>query len=91
MPVRRPGSVARRQRRGFGVAASPLNPVKLDLSMAAVVGLLLVVLVSLGELRWGLQLLILLLYAIPAAGWLVWRTRRVINRAQAQRTGDDGA
>lgn len=66
-----------RQRRGFGVSASPFNVVKLELGVIAFGALLLLLLpASLFSGRLA-QLLVLLGYGLVGFGWVVWRTRRV--------------
>lgn len=77
----RGGSVPRR-RRGFTVAVSPFNPVKLELAVILVVGLLL--LIVHGRLVDGAlaQLGLLLAYGVGAMLWLLWRTRRVLTGGQ---------
>ena len=91
-------SLARRQS-GLAVGASPFNAVKLDLAVILVLAVVLGLVH--GRITDGLggQLLLLAGFALAAAGWLVWRTRRVLRRESArQRDGqaaaegaDDGA
>lgn len=69
------------RRKGTGVAASPFNPVKLELAVLIVGGALLLVIHPrlIGDGPW--QLLCLGAYGIGAMAWLVWRTRRVLARS----------
>jgi predicted membrane channel-forming protein YqfA (hemolysin III family) len=73
------GTEAPAPRRGFSVAASPLNAVKLDLGIILVVGALL--LLVHGKLVSGTlaQFLVLAVYGIGAMLWLIIRTRRVLH------------
>ncbi len=75
-------------RGGFTVAASPFNPVKLDLGIISVVAVVVwFAHTRVTEAPLG-QLLILLSYGLLAMAWLVWRVRRISRRlAQA---GTDG-
>lgn len=79
--------------RGFGVAASPLNEVKLDLAIILVVGvLLLLVQGRVLEDLW-LQLLLLSSYGLLGMAWIIIRARRVVARlAQERQPGaNDGS
>jgi hypothetical protein len=79
--------------RGFGVAASPLNEVKLDLAIILVVGALL--LLVQGRIVDGLwvQLLLLSSYGLLGTLWIIVRARRVVARlTQARQPGaNDGS
>ncbi len=66
--------------KGFGVAASPLNSVKLELGIILVVGLLLWLAVDSITADFANQLLILALFGGTGALWLVFRTRRTLER-----------
>jgi hypothetical protein len=80
------GSVPRRQH-GFGVAASPLNAVKVDLGVLMVVGLLLLVLQSWVETAESVRIALLLLYGVAGMIWLIVRTRRVVKALESRRDG----
>lgn len=71
--------------RGFGVAASPLNEVKLDLAIILVVGVLLLLLQ--GRVVDGLwvQLLLLSSYGLLGMLWIIVRARRVVARLTEDR------
>ncbi|MGD8742199.1 MAG: hypothetical protein PVH46_02165 [Granulosicoccaceae bacterium] len=73
------------QQKGTGVKASPFNTVKLELAMLLVlaVALILVVPTTAQGMLW------LSGYALLAACWLTWRTRRVLRRHS--REGGHGA
>lgn len=65
-------------RKGIGVAPSPLNPVKLELAVLTVLGVLLwIVHTRITRDALG-QLLILGGYGLAAMTWLMMRTRRVV-------------
>jgi hypothetical protein len=69
-----------RSDKGTGVSPSPLNPVKLELAVLVIVGVLLWVLhrqLTDDPLD---QLLLLGGYGLSAMAWLVMRTRRVLAR-----------
>ncbi|HEC20432.1 MAG TPA: hypothetical protein ENI97_14020 [Gammaproteobacteria bacterium] len=73
--------------KGFGVAASPFNGVKLELGISLILGVLLWLGAEFITADVGVQLLLLLSYGVLAAAWLVWRTRAVMRRCDA---GDSG-
>ncbi len=77
---------------GFGVAASPLNEVKLDLAIILVVGALLLLVQGRVVEGLGLQLLLLSSYGLLGMAWIIIRARRVVARlAQDRRSGaNDG-
>lgn len=76
-----------RRSKGFTVAASPFNAVKLDLALLVVVGLVLwIVHDRLVADQLG-QLLLLWGYGVLAMGWVVLRTRRVVRRLAAEQDG----
>ncbi|MDH4275572.1 MAG: hypothetical protein OEW08_11070 [Gammaproteobacteria bacterium] len=62
--------------KGFSVNASPFNPVKLELGVILIIGMTLVLVVERISPRGGLQVLILLGYALASAAWLMWRIVR---------------
>lgn len=65
--------------KGFGVAASPLNSVKLELGIILFVGLLLWLAVDSITADFANQLLILAFFGVGGALWLVIRTRRTLH------------
>ena len=65
--------------KGFGVAASPFNGVKLELGVCIVLGMLLWLGAEFIIADEGTQLLILLTYSLSSAIWLVLRTRAVLR------------
>lgn len=71
---------ATRQPKGFGVAASPFNTVKLELAIILVFGVVLGLLLDSITPHNGLQILILAIYGVGASLWLWLRTRRVESR-----------
>ncbi len=66
--------------KGFGVAASPLNRVKLELGIILFVGLLLWLAVDSITAEVANQLLILAAFGGGGALWLVFRTRRTLRQ-----------
>ncbi len=66
-------------RRGFKVAASPFNPLKLMLGIILLFGLLLLVFCSLLGLTNGIQLLILGAYAGSAAVFIIFKAKRIVH------------
>jgi len=77
----------RGERRGLRVGPSPLNPVKLELGLLLVGGLLLLLLHPRLVEGAGGQILLLVGYGLAAAAWLVWRARRVLAAARRGREG----
>ncbi len=71
-------------RKGFGVAASPLNSVKLELGIILFVGLLLWLAVDSITANFANQLLILAIFGGTGALWLVFRTRRTLKQVSEQ-------
>ncbi len=69
----------------FGVAASPLNGVKLELGIILFVGLLLWLAVDSITVNLANQLLILALFGGVSALWLVLRTRRTLKQLDKTR------
>ena len=72
--------------RGFGVAASPFNGVKLELGICIVLGLLLWLGADSITANEDTQLLILLAYSLSGTIWLVMRTRAVLQRCATEQT-----
>ena len=69
-------------KKSFSVNASPLNPVKLELAIILLVGLLLWLLLDSITNSQLAQIVILLLYSFMGAIWLLLRTRYVVYRTQ---------
>lgn len=76
------------QSKGFGVAASPFNGVKLELGVCVILGVLLWLGADSITADEGAQLLILLAYGLLAMGWLVLRTRAVLRRCEAEHSSE---
>ncbi len=70
--------------KGFGVAASPLNSVKLELGMILFVGLLLWLAVDSITADLSNQLLILVGFGTLGGVWLVLRTRHILKQLAHQ-------
>jgi len=66
--------------KGFGVAASPFNRVKLELGVIFALGLLLWLAADSITASLAEQLLLLGGYGLLGMLWLVWRTRRLLAR-----------
>ena len=67
------------KKKGFGVAASPFNAIKLELGVCAILGVLLWLGADSITADDAIQLLLLLIYGLLAAGWLILRTRSVLR------------
>jgi len=67
-------------RKGFTVAPSPLNEVKLDLGIILVVGIVLLLLQGKVLDSLPLQLLLLSSYGVLGMIWIIVRTRRTIAK-----------
>ena len=67
-------------RKGFAVAPSPLNEVKLDLGVILVVGLVLLLVQGRALDSLLLQLLLLLSYGVLGMIWIIVRARRVVAK-----------
>lgn len=67
-------------RKGFMVAPSPLNEVKLDLGVILVVGVVLLLVQERALDNLLLQLLLLSSYGLLGMFWIVVRTHRVIAK-----------
>lgn len=72
-------------RKGFAVAASPLNEVKLDLGVILVVGLVLLLVQGRALDSLPLQLLLLLSYGVLGMIWIIVRARRVVAKMTQER------
>ena len=68
--------------KGFGVAASPFNGVKLELGICIVLGVLGWLGADSITANEDTQLLVLLAYSLLGTIWLVVRTRRVLRRCE---------
>jgi hypothetical protein len=71
-------AVEKQQR--LAVAPSPLNGVKLELGFILLAGIVLWLAADSITANVATQLLLLSSFGLSAAGWLVWRTRRVVRR-----------
>jgi hypothetical protein len=71
-------------KKGFGVAASPFNGVKMELGFALFLGFLLWLAADSITASIATQLLLLVSYGLISAGWLVIRTRRVLQQWRVQ-------
>ncbi len=69
--------------RGFGVAASPFNRVKLELGIILVMVPVFWLLIGRLLSQPDAQLLALALYGVVGASWLILRTRQVQGRGDA--------
>jgi len=85
-------SLSARATKGFSVAASPFNPIKRDLGVILLVGVLLLLLSGHLGLRGGGELWLLFTYGVVAAVWLAWHTRQRLHALERERgEGRDGA
>ena len=82
----RPESVPENQK-GFTVKASPLNPVKLELGVVLIIGVLLLIINEFITESRETQFLILGGYGIFAMIWLVFRTRSAIKSVDGANGG----
>ena len=73
------------QATGLGVAASPFNSIKLELGICLILGAVLWLGADSITANEGAQLLMLMVYSLLAAIWLVLRTRLVLRRLEAER------
>lgn len=65
---------------GFTVAASPLNPVKLELGVILIIGIVLLLIIgSLVESKFS-QLSILFLYGLTAMSWIIVRVKKIMRQ-----------
>ena len=69
-----------RQRRGFTVAASPFNSVKLDLALIIIVAVVVVLVHKHLAESFLSQLAILAGYGFISMAWLILKTRRISRR-----------
>ncbi len=76
-------SIPTSQRKGFSVAASPFNGIKLELGICVILGAVLWLGADFITASDGTQLLMLLAYGLLAAIWLVLRTRAVLRGCEA--------
>ena len=76
------------KKKAFSVNASPLNPVKLELVIILLVGVLLWLLVDSITKNQAAQIAILFLYGIVGALWLLYRTRSIVSRLQQPNDSD---
>jgi len=74
------GQSLSRAQKGFTVAASPLNGVKVDLAVVIVLGILLLITHGLLSESTLVQLAILLGYGLTAMAWIVLKTRRLMSK-----------
>lgn len=68
---------------GFTVGASPFNPVKLELGIILILGVVLFVIHDVWITVWWGQVAVLLSYSLTAALWLIKRTRQISAQIQA--------
>ena len=71
--------------KGFGVAASPFNGIKLELGICLVLGVCLWLAADSITADEGAQLLLFWAYGLLSMVWLVLRTRVVLRRCEAER------
>ena len=64
----------------FSVAASPFNPVKLDLAIIIAVAIIYLLVVMKAVDDEGVQFLLLAGYGFAAAIFLIWRVRRIVSK-----------
>jgi len=66
--------------KGFGVAASPFNQVKMELGLALILGIVLWLAAESITASIATQLLLLAGYGLISAGWLVFRVQRIVRQ-----------
>ena len=66
--------------KGFSVRASPFNPVKLELGIILLMGLLLILVVHRISDNMAEQLVILLVFGVISMFWLIRRIRQVVQQ-----------
>ncbi len=76
--------------KGFGVAASPFNGIKLELGICIILGILVWMGADSITADEDTQLLVLLAYSMFGTIWLVVRTRAVLRRYETEQTGPAG-
>lgn len=69
-----------RENKGFSVAASPFNGVKLELALIMVIAVVFMLMVDKVTSSDSTQYLLLLGFGLLAMIWLVVRTRMILNR-----------
>lgn len=74
----------RRQPQGLSVAPSPFNAVKLELAVIIIVGLLLWIAVDSITTSHVTQIVILLVFGVLSAAWLIFRTHLLLRRLEKQ-------
>jgi hypothetical protein len=79
-----PESSPSQAKNGFGVAASPLNTVKMELGIVLFLGFVLWLAADSITGSITTQLLLLVSYGLLSAGWLVFRTRSVVQQWNEQ-------
>ncbi|WP_455222549.1 hypothetical protein [Kaarinaea lacus] len=67
---------------GLSVAPSPFNAVKLELAVIIIVGLLLWIAVDSITNNHAAQIVILLIFGLLGAAWLIFRTHLLLRRLQ---------
>ena len=78
-------------KKGFGVAASPFNGVKIELGIVLILGIVLWLAADSITASITAQLLLLVAYGLMGAFWLVYRTRRVVQQWNEQNNQQSGA
>jgi hypothetical protein len=71
-------------KKGFGVAASPFNRVKMELGFALIFGFVLWLAADSITASISTQLLLLVGYGLISASWLIYHTRRVVQQIGQQ-------
>ena len=77
-------------KKGFGVAASPFNGVKIELGIVLILGFVLWLAADSITASITAQLLVLVSYGLIGAFWLVIRTRRVAQQWAEQNNQESG-
>ncbi|MCK4586005.1 MAG: hypothetical protein KAU29_01600 [Gammaproteobacteria bacterium] len=77
-------------KKGFGVAASPFNGVKIELGIVLILGFVLWLATDFITASITAQLLLLVSYGLIGAFWLVIRTRRVAQQWGEQNNQESG-
>lgn len=70
---------AEKKQKSFSVAPSPFNPIKLELGIIIVLGILLVLVLN--SITQNLTLQFAILFGAGAVGmvWIVWRTKSILR------------
>jgi len=71
--------------KGFGVAASPFNQVKIELGLALILGIVLWLAAESITASITAQLLLLAGYGLISASWLIFRTQRIAQQYDEQK------